>query len=58
MSGYTLGNMRLPNRIVCAALTRCRANPSDGIPNDLHAEYYSARASSAFMFTECVPITL
>ena len=40
-----------------AAMTRCRANPADGIPTSLHAEYYSARASSALMFTECVAIS-
>jgi N-ethylmaleimide reductase len=30
----------------------------DGIPTDLHAEYYAARASSGFMFTEASPISL
>lgn len=38
-------------------MTRCRANPEDGVPSDLHVEYYSSRASSAFMFTESVPIS-
>jgi N-ethylmaleimide reductase len=40
-----------------AAMTRCRANPADGIPTDLHAEYYAARASCGLMFTECVAIS-
>jgi len=39
-----------------AALTRCRCQNNDGIPTDLHAEYYSARASSGFMLTECTAI--
>ena len=43
---------------MCSALSRCRANPADGAPSDLHVQYYSSRASSAFMFTECVPVSL
>ena len=31
----------LKNKFVVAPLTRCRANKSDGVPNDLNAEYYS-----------------
>lgn len=53
-----MADFQLPNRVVMAAMTRCRANPNDGIPTDLHAEYYSSRASSAFMFTESVPVSL
>jgi N-ethylmaleimide reductase len=53
-----MGGVALPNRVVCSAMTRCRADPGDGVPTDLHAEYYASRASSAFMLTECVPISL
>ena len=35
------GDLKLKNRFVVAPLTRMRANPADGIPNDLMAEYYS-----------------
>lgn len=48
-----MGDVELPNRIVMAALTRTRANPADGVPTDLHVEYYSARASAGFILTEC-----
>lgn len=55
---YTMGELKLPNRIVCCSLTRCRANPADSVATDMHAQYYSLRASSSFMFTESVPISL
>ncbi|CDW88259.1 fad fmn-binding family protein [Stylonychia lemnae] len=51
-----MGDLELPNRIVMAALTRCRCDPSNGVPTDLHKEYYSARAESAFMLSECSSI--
>lgn len=54
---FKMGDLQLPNRVVMAAMTRCRAKPEDGIPNQLHVEYYSARASSALMFTECVAVS-
>ena len=57
-SSFNLGGMKLPNRIVCSALSRGRADPMTGNPTDLHAEYYAARSSSAFMFTESSPISL
>jgi N-ethylmaleimide reductase len=53
---YKMGDLKLPNRVVMAAMTRCRAGP-DGIPSSLHAEYYSSRASSGFMFTECAAVS-
>lgn len=39
-----------------AALTRCRADPATGVPNDLHVKYYSARASAGLILTECSAI--
>jgi N-ethylmaleimide reductase len=38
-------------------LTRCRAG-YDGIPTDLHVEYYSARAGSGFLLTECSSVSV
>ena len=32
----TVGDLKLPNRIMMAALTRMRADPATGVPNDLH----------------------
>jgi 2,4-dienoyl-CoA reductase-like NADH-dependent reductase (Old Yellow Enzyme family) len=40
-----IGAWNLPNRIIMAPLTRCRA--SDGrVPNDLMREYYQQRATA------------
>ncbi|EGR31474.1 hypothetical protein IMG5_108670 [Ichthyophthirius multifiliis] len=57
ISPYKLVNVPLKNRIVMAAMTRCRANPADGIASDLIAKYYSQRASFGLIFTECSAIS-
>jgi N-ethylmaleimide reductase len=41
-SSYTLGDLRLKNRIVMAPLTRTRADNSGKVPNGLMAEYYAS----------------
>lgn len=38
---FKLGPLTLKNRFVMGPMTRCRANPEDGIPNDLMREYYT-----------------
>jgi 2,4-dienoyl-CoA reductase-like NADH-dependent reductase (Old Yellow Enzyme family) len=49
-----LGDLALPNRIVMAPMTRCRAD-SGRIPNALMAEYYVQRAGAGLILTEgCV----
>lgn len=51
-----LGEMELPNRIIMAPLTRCRA--SEGrIPNALMRDYYVQRASAGLILTEATSIT-
>jgi len=40
-----------------SAMTRVRADPVTSIPNDLFVEYYSARATSAFILTECMSVS-
>jgi N-ethylmaleimide reductase len=47
-----LGELKMPNRIVMAPLTRVRAGPTH-VPNDLMVEYYAQRASSGLLMTEC-----
>ncbi|QWC86528.1 alkene reductase [Nocardioidaceae bacterium] len=42
---------KFPHRIVMAPLTRNRAG-EDGVPGDLHVEYYRQRASAALIITE------
>lgn len=49
------GALRLPNRIVMAALTRARAGRSH-IPNALMAEYYAQRASAGLIITEATMV--
>ncbi len=50
-----LGDLVLPNRLIMAPLTRCRA--IDHQPNDLMAEYYAQRASAGLVITECTMVT-
>lgn len=47
-----MGELQLPNRILMAPLTRCRAGTTH-VPNELMAEYYAQRASGGLVFTEC-----
>lgn len=50
-----LGEMELPNRIIMAPLTRCRA--SEGrVPNALMRDYYVQRASTGLILTEATSI--
>jgi N-ethylmaleimide reductase len=46
-----LGALKLPNRIVMAPLTRCRAE-AEHVPGQLMAEYYSQRASAGLIIAE------
>ena len=52
-TSYKMGDVVLQNRIIMAALTRCRADPTTKVPTDLHAQYYSDRAEAGFILTEC-----
>lgn len=50
-----LGEVRLPNRIIMAPLTRCRAI-DERIPNALMAEYYRQRAGAGLILTEATAV--
>ena len=51
-----MGELSLPNRIIMAPLTRCRA--SEGrVPNALMAEYYVQRASAGLIISEATSVT-
>jgi 2,4-dienoyl-CoA reductase-like NADH-dependent reductase (Old Yellow Enzyme family) len=52
----TLGELRLPNRIVMAPLTRARAGETR-IPNTLMAEYYAQRAGTGLIISEATSVT-
>lgn len=50
------GAFQLPNRIVMAPLTRCRAS-AGRVPNDLMAEYYAQRADFGMILSEATSIS-
>ncbi len=50
------GELMLPNRIVMAPLTRCRAT-GDRLPNALMRDYYVQRASAGLILTEATSVT-
>jgi N-ethylmaleimide reductase len=52
LSPYTLGDLKLKNRIVMAPLTRTRAENQGKVPNELMAEYYAQRAGAGLIITE------
>lgn len=51
-----VGELQLPNRIVMAPLTRCRAEPGR-VPGALMAEYYVQRASAGLIISEATSVT-
>lgn len=51
-----LGALTLPNRVIMAPLTRCRAS-AGRVPNDLMREYYVQRASAGLILTEATAVT-
>jgi 2,4-dienoyl-CoA reductase-like NADH-dependent reductase (Old Yellow Enzyme family) len=52
----TLGDLQLPNRIIMAPLTRCRADEGR-VPNAMMAEYYVQRASAGLIISEATSVT-
>ena len=51
-----VGDLSLPNRLIMAPLTRCRAS-AGRVPNALMAEYYAQRASAGLILTEATSVT-
>lgn len=51
-----VGTLNLPNRIVMAPLTRCRASVGR-VPNALMAEYYAQRASAGLILSEATSVS-
>lgn len=52
----TVGDLELPNRIVMAPLTRCRA-AAGRVPTTLMAKYYSQRAGAGLILSEATSVT-
>jgi len=50
-SPITVGSLTLPNRILMAPLTRCRAD-ADHVPGALIAQHYAQRASAGLIIAE------
>ncbi|GHU05903.1 alkene reductase [Betaproteobacteria bacterium] len=50
-----VGELNLPNRIIMAPLTRCRAGVGR-VPSELMAEYYARRASAGLILSEAVSV--
>lgn len=51
-----VGDLQLPNRIIMAPLTRCRAD-AGRLPNDLMVEYYRQRATAGLIITEATSVS-
>lgn len=54
-SPLRLGALTLPNRIIMAPLTRCRAG-AGRVPTDLMRDYYVQRASAGLILTEATAV--
>ncbi|MEO0016980.1 MAG: N-ethylmaleimide reductase [Verrucomicrobiota bacterium] len=52
----TLGELTLPNRIIMAPLTRCRASVGR-VPNELMRDYYVQRASAGLILSEATAVS-
>ena len=51
-----IGDLRLPNRIFMAPLTRCRASVGR-VPNALMRDYYAQRASAGLILSEATAVS-
>jgi N-ethylmaleimide reductase len=54
---FELGDLRLPNRIAMAPLTRSRADKVTLAPHELNAEYYRQRATAGLIISEATQIS-
>lgn len=52
----TLGTLELPNRMVLAPLTRCRAG-AGYVPQAINATYYAQRASAGLIISEATQVS-
>ncbi|BBK44965.1 alkene reductase [Allostella vacuolata] len=52
-----IGDLRLPNRIVMAPLTRNRSSGPGRVPNPLMRDYYAQRAGAGIILSEATSVT-
>ncbi|MBC6998307.1 alkene reductase [Cytophaga sp. FL35] len=58
LNDYLMGELKLPNRVVMAPMTRSRANNEHNAPTeDLHAPYYTQRATAGLIITEGLQVS-
>ncbi|AUX26467.1 12-oxophytodienoate reductase [Sorangium cellulosum] len=55
-SSFSFGPLSLPNRVVMAPLTRCRAGEGN-VPTELIARYYEQRASAGLIVSEASQVS-
>lgn len=53
---WQVGPYVVPNRVVMAPMTRCRAG-AGGVPQPMNAEYYAQRASAGLLITEASQVS-
>jgi 2,4-dienoyl-CoA reductase-like NADH-dependent reductase (Old Yellow Enzyme family) len=53
----TIGDLKLPNRIFLAPLTRNRSSGAGRVPNELMREYYTQRASAGLIISEATSVS-
>jgi N-ethylmaleimide reductase len=56
LSPATLGAYELPNRVIMAPLTRCRAGAGN-VPTGMNATYYAQRASAGLIISEATQVS-
>ena len=54
---FTLGNLKLPNRVLMAPLTRSRSKQPGDIPWELNVTYYAQRAGAGLIFSEATQVS-
>ena len=53
----SIGELRLPSRILMAPLTRNRSSGAGRVPNDLMRDYYVQRSSAGLIISEATSVT-
>ncbi len=56
LAPVALGDLSLPNRVIMAPLTRCRATVPGNVPNEMMRTYYRQRASAGLIISEATQV--
>ncbi|KTG17597.1 MULTISPECIES: alkene reductase [unclassified Guyparkeria] len=56
LSPVALGDLHLPNRVIMAPLTRCRATVPGNVPNEMMRTYYRQRAGAGLIISEATQV--